>query len=123
VADNKTPEYHIAFLGLMAAGADGSLTEGELTMLVAAMEGLFTGMGKDADVGEYLSRVAADVGAMSDTAVEEALADAVEALHDKLPQELLQQVFDVIADIAGEDELEGDEEGFLAQLHEIWFDA
>jgi len=120
--DQYQPEYHIAFLSLLAADADDDLSEVEVQAMVAAIDGLFRGLGRDGDAQEYLAKVAQDIDTMDDEAVENILADAVEELFDRLPDSQLIAVWEVLRGIARKDGLADGEDEFLSQLHEIWFE-
>jgi uncharacterized tellurite resistance protein B-like protein len=107
-------ESRVAQLFLVAAGADGEVSEEELTMLSAHLNDIFERTGSELDpkkVLRFAKRHADDEALINET---------VEIFGEHLSQGFLANLVGKAQEIAGSDELTEDEEDLLAQLVEAW---
>jgi hypothetical protein len=107
-------EARLAQLFLVAAGADGDVTDEELTELAAQLEDTFTRIGSELDPAKVLrfaTRHAEDEALLNST---------VDIFGEHLSAGLLANIISKAQQIAGSDDLSEEEESLLAQLVEAW---
>lgn len=107
-------EARLAQLFLVAANADGDVSEDELSTLAAHLEDTFTRIGSELDPAKVLRFAAKHV---EDEAM---LNETVELFGEHLSAGLLANIITKAQEIAGADDLSEDEEDLLAQLVEAW---
>ena len=107
-------ESRLAQLFLIAAGADGEVSDDELTALAAQLEDTFERIGSELDPAKVLRF------AKKHSADDNLLNETIEIFGEHLSQGFLANLIAKAQEIAGSDELSEDEEDLLAQLVEAW---
>ena len=98
----------------VAAGADGEVSDDELTALAAQLEDTFERIGSELDPAKVLRF------AKKHSADDNLLNETIEIFGEHLSQGFLANLIAKAQEIAGSDELSEDEEDLLAQLVEAW---
>ncbi len=107
-------ESRLAQLFLIAAGADGEVSDDELTALGAQLDDTFERIGSELDPAKVLrfaKKHADDDNLLNET---------IDIFGEHLSQGFLANLIAKAQEIAGSDELSEDEEDLLAQLVEAW---
>lgn len=107
-------EFRLGLIILRAAGADGDVSEEELDEISTYMEDALEKLGVDMSAKAILKNCA------KEEENDELLDESIELLGEYLSSALLAKILNDIREIIGVDDLNEDEEEFLADLTETW---
>jgi len=107
-------ETRLAMIVLMAAGADGELSDDELDAVAAYLGDMLEELGSDYSARKVLKK------ALKRLDDEELVFESIELLGEHLPASALAGFLNDIVEMAGADELAEEEEDFINALVEAW---
>lgn len=107
-------ESRLALIFLHAAGADETLSDDELAGIAEYLQQVVDSLGVDTQVDRLLRRASGLVGD------EDLLNESVDLLGEHLSQGMLASIVNSLGEIAGVDDLDENEEDFIASLVQAW---
>lgn len=106
-------ETRLAIIFLSCAGADGEVSDGELTGIVQYVDGMLKKLGSPYDAEKVLRQALKRVDKRS-------LKESIELFGEHVPQTMLASILRSLREIVGVDDVSEDEEAFLAHLVDAW---
>lgn len=107
-------EFRLALIFAHAAGADEDLSDEELEGIAGYLQEVVDALGVETIVEKLLRRVLAKIDD------EPLFEESVELLGEHLSKTMLASIVNSLTEIAGADDLEENEEDFIAALVEAW---
>ena len=107
-------EFRMALIFVTAAGADEDLSDEEMAEITTYFQQVIDALGVETQVDKLLRRVLAKVNN------EALLVESIELLGEHLSNTMLASIVNSLSEIAAVDDLEENEEDFIASLVEAW---
>lgn len=121
MAINKnTFEYQIALLMIVAAGADGNFSGEELNAISDNLNGLFVALKVNQNSIIYLKEALTEIGSSTEQKLVEEINIALNFLKKTFEPNVLQDIYNILKEVASADGLAEDEANFLKDVQNIW---